>query len=194
MLIEIITSKECRSRAIIGNTSARASFGTFFVAACLVTAIPMPLAARQVSHCAEAARFLEQRGMRIVTEPDTIDDWRTAKRQPGCKVTASGLTQTSVATEAVRLYEAVRASGWTRTPEPRDAPGESSLRFRKRDSDCLFNVYEGLLLMTEAERKVSAATVPGRGVLRYGVFVMCMAALPAAPRRMRDLRNRDLNE
>jgi hypothetical protein len=143
----------------------------------------MPLLARQVSHCAEAAHFLEQRGMRILTEPDTIDDWRTARLQPGCRVTASGLTPAGVANEAIRFYEAVRASGWTRTPEPRDSPNEASLRFRRHDSDCLFHVYEDLLLMTEAERTVSAATVPGPGMSRYGVFVMCMAALPAAPRR-----------
>jgi tetratricopeptide (TPR) repeat protein len=146
--------------------------------------LPLSAAAHQISHCAEAARFLEEgRGMAIVTEPDTIDDWRTARRQPGCRVTASGLTEKSIADEAVHFYERVRSAGWTRTPDPRDAPGEASLRFRKNDSDCLFNVYQGLLLMTEAELKVSAAPVRSTGATRYGVLVMCIAAQPASPRR-----------
>jgi hypothetical protein len=154
------------------------------VLAIVCLALPVSLAARQVSHCVEAARFLEEdRRMVVVTEPDTIDDWRTGKRQPGCTVTAAGLVETDVATEAVRFYERLRQAGWTRTPEPRDSPGEASLRFRKQNSDCLFNVYEGTLLMTPAERKVIAATVPRAGRSRYGVFVMCMAALPPAPRR-----------
>src|SRR5687767_12553296 len=83
------------------------------------------LAAGQVPHCSEAARFLgETRGMSIVTEPDTIDDWRTGKKQAGCRVTAAGRTQASIAEEAVRFYEHVRRAGWTRTPDPRDSPGE----------------------------------------------------------------------
>jgi len=160
-----------------------ARFVTASVAAVCLAVTPALLAARQVSHCEEAARFLEKdMGLVVVTEPDTLDDWRTGKRQPGCRVTASGLTETRVAVEAIRFYEQVRQAGWTRTPDPRDSPNEASLRFRKGGSDCLFNVYEGVLLMTEAERKVSAATVPTPGRVRYGVFVMCMAALPAAPR------------
>jgi hypothetical protein len=156
----------------------------FLAASSLAAALSLSAAARQVSHCAEAARFLEEdRGMAIVTEPDTIDDWRTAKRQPGCRVTASGLTANSIAVEAVHFYERVRQAGWMRTPDPRDAPGESSLRFRRNDSDCLFNVYSGLLLLTEAELKVSMAPVRSTGTTRYGVLVLCMAALPAAPRR-----------
>jgi hypothetical protein len=155
----------------------------FVAAAWIMTSRPAPLAARQVSHCAAAEKFLrEEIGLAVVTEPDTIDDWRTGKRQPGCRVTASGLTAGRVADEAVRFYERVRQAGWSRTPDPRDSPTEASLRFRSDGSDCLFNVYEGVLLMTEAERKVSATTVPTPGRSRYGVFVMCMAALPASPR------------
>jgi hypothetical protein len=139
--------------------------------------------ASQVSHCSDAARFLgDDRKMVAITESDTLDDWRTGKRQSGCRVTAAGLTENPIAQEAVRFYEHVRRAGWTRTPDPRDSPGEASLRFRKRDSDCLFNVYESALLMTEAERKVSIATTPSTGVSRYYVFVFCMSAQPAAPR------------
>jgi hypothetical protein len=142
------------------------------------------LAAAQVSHCVEAARFLaEDRGMVIVTELDTINDWRTGKWQRGCRVTAAGLTETGIADEAVRFYDQVRRAGWTRTPDPRDSPGEASLRFRRDKTDCLFNVYESALLLTEAERKVSAATIPRIGTSRYHVFVFCMTAQPASPRR-----------
>ena len=146
---------------------------------------PLPsVAAGQVSHCLEAARFLgEDRGMVIITAPDTIDDWRTGKRQPGCRVTAAGLTQMPIAEEAVRFYEQVRRAGWTRTPDPRDSAGESSLRFRKGESDCLFNVYESALLGTEAERKVGIATRPRPGGSRYYVLVQCMSAQPATRRR-----------
>jgi hypothetical protein len=145
---------------------------------------PFPsVAAGQVSHCSDAAQFLgKERGMAIITEPDTIDDWRTDKRQPGCRVTSAGLTQNSLAVEAVRFYEHVRRDGWTRTPDPRDSPGEASLRFRKRERDCLFNLYGSALLVTEAERKVEIATNPRPGESRYYVFVQCMTAQPAKPR------------
>ena len=140
--------------------------------------------ASQVAHCADAARLMAgDRKMVVVTESDSLDDWRTGKWQRGCRVTAAGLTDGTVAQEAVRFYEHVRRAGWTRTPDPRDSPGEASLRFRKADSDCLFNVYENALLMTEAERTVGSAAVPGSGMSRYYVYVFCMRALPAAPRK-----------
>jgi hypothetical protein len=139
--------------------------------------------ASQVTHCSDAARLLSgERKMVAITETDSMDDWRTGKWQRGCRVTAAGLTEATVAQEAVRFYEHVRRAGWTRTPDPRDSPGEASLRFRKSDNDCLFNVYENALLMTEAERKVSDAATPGSGQSRYYVFVFCMRAQPAAPR------------
>jgi hypothetical protein len=151
--------------------------------ATVVLALCPSVTVGQVSHCTEAARFLgTERGMAIVTESDTIDDWRTDKRQPGCRVTSAGLTQNSLAEEAVRFYEHVRRDGWTRTPDPRDSPGESSLRFRKRERDCLFNVYGSALLGTDAERKVETATSPRPGESRYYVFVQCMPAQPAKPR------------
>jgi|SRR5687767_13809754 len=154
------------------------------LASALALAAVPSLAAGQVSHCSEAARFLrEDRRMSILTEPDTIDDWRTGKKQPGCRVTAAAITQASIAEEAVRFYEHVRRAGWSRTPDPRDSPGESSLRFRMRESDCLFNLYENALLGTQAERTVGVAAEPRPGTSRYYVFVQCMTALPAAPRR-----------
>jgi hypothetical protein len=136
----------------------------------------------QRSHCTEAERFLVATGLAARTDPDTLDDWRTAKRHPACRVTAAGLTTLSLADEAQRFYDRVRQDGWTRTPDPRDAPRESSLRFRKAGSDCLFNVYEGALLLTEAEREVSSARAPSAGERRYNIFVVCLPAMPAAVR------------
>ena len=139
---------------------------------------------QQLAHCTEAARFLaDTLGMAVQSDPDTIDDWRTAKRQPACRVTSAGLTTRSLAEEARRFYERVRQAGWSRTPDPHDAPREASLRFRNDGSDCLFNVYEGALLLTNAEREVSAARVPATGEQRYNVFVVCLPALPAAVRK-----------
>jgi hypothetical protein len=141
------------------------------------------LHAQQLRLCTEAERFLaDELRMAVKTEPDAIDDWRTGERQAGCRVTAAGLTRIGLASEAIRFYERVRAAGWSRTPDPRDSPAESSLRFRKGGSDCLFNLYEGLLLLTDAERQVAAARVPAVGESRYGVFVICLPALPARPR------------
>ena len=164
------------------NDSFLASRALLLASALTLAGFQSP-AAGQVSHCQDAAKFLgEERGMSIVTEPDTLDDWRTGKRQPSCRVTAAGLTQTTIAEEAVRFYEHVRRAGWTRTPDPRDSPGESSLRFRKREKDCLFNVYGSPLLGTAAEQKVIAATKPRPGESRYYVFAQCIPAQPAKPR------------
>ena len=135
---------------------------------------------QQVRLCAEAERFLSgELQMAVKTEPDTISDFRTGGKHAGCKVTAAGLTSIGLADEAVRFYERVRQAGWSRTPDPWDSPRESSLRFRKGGSDCLFNLYEGALLLTEAERQVIIARVPAAGQTRYGVFVMCVPVLPA---------------
>lgn len=144
---------------------------------------PVPTPAQEEHHCREAHRFLiEEAGMTAVTEADTIDDWRSRAMVPGCRVTASGVTTRTAAAEARSFYEAVRATGWTRTPDPMDAPNEASLRFRKDGSDCLFNFYSGGLLGTEAEATVENAVVPEPGEQRYNFLVLCMAAREAAER------------
>lgn len=135
----------------------------------------------QEARCADARRFLEDTvGMATITEPDTLDDWRTHTRLPACRVTAAGTTTRTIADEAAHFYETLRGAGWTRTPEPRDAPNEASLRFRRGDTDCLFNVYTGGLLGTDAELAVDARRVPQAGELRWNVLVLCTEALPAA--------------
>ncbi|MBL0938359.1 MAG: hypothetical protein IBJ03_05675 [Gemmatimonadaceae bacterium] len=141
--------------------------------------------AQPVNHplCVDADAFLRgDRQMKTVVEHDTVDDWRTRKKQVGCKVTAAGGTTRGVQPEAVFFYERVRATGWVRTPDPRDAPNEGSLRFRKGDADCLFNVYGPPMLMTDAEDTAGDQRVLKPGEVRYHVYAMCMKALPAAPR------------
>jgi hypothetical protein len=139
----------------------------------------------QPSHplCTAAATFLRtDRSMAAIVEPDTIDDWRTQKKVPGCKITAAGGTARGVQPEAVAFYERIRAVGWTRTPDPRDAPNEASLRFRQGNVDCLYNVYGPAMLMTEAEDKAGETRALQAGEERYHVYVMCLPAMPAAPR------------
>jgi len=144
---------------------------------------PERAGAQEELHCREAHRFMvEDVDMAAVTEPDTIDDWRTDQVVPGCRVTAAGLTPNTPGTEAQLFYDKVRAAGWTRTPDPQDAPNESSLRFRKDGSDCLFNFYVVGMLGTEAEGIVSDARVPDAQLDRYYVLAMCMPAMEAAPR------------
>lgn len=139
--------------------------------------------APDTSHCVAAADFLRDRQRLVVAvEPDTIDDWRTRRRHLGCRVTAAGASPLGVARAATGLYERLRAAGWTRTPDPMDAPNEASLRFRLDGADCLFNVYEVPRLYTEAEFRVNEAVTPAAGEVRYQVFVMCMPALAAATR------------
>ena len=145
---------------------------------------PRAVAAQTEAYCVEAQRFLvESRGMSAMTEAATIDDWRTGRRIAGCHVTAAAVTTRAPKEEAEQFFEAIRAAGWTRTPDPKDSPGEASLRFRKDRVDCLFSFYTRGMLGTEAERTVSLARVPGPVQQRYHFLVMCMPAidLPRAP-------------
>jgi hypothetical protein len=166
--------------------SCRHRFGfvhSLIAFALLTTFVDLRLQAQQVQLCTEVVRFLSQ-DMQFAarTDADTINDFRTGRKHFGCRVTAAGLTTIGLAGEATRFYERVRETGWSRTPDPWDAPNEASLRFRKNGSDCLFHVYEGALLLTEAERQVASARMPAGGQSRYGVFVMCVPVMPARPR------------
>lgn len=149
----------------------------------LLTVLPALGAAQDEALCSDAERFMvEDRGMLAVVEADTLNDWRTGLRVPGCRVTAAGLSTRALRDEAIHFYERIRAAGWVRTPDPRDAPGEASLRFRMDGNDCLFNIYEGMLLFTEAEIKVSSDLTEGPGEGRYNLYVFCMPAMDAKPR------------
>ncbi len=135
------------------------------------------------SDCLAAARFLRgEQQMVAVIDRDTIDDWRTQTKVVGCRITAAGATTLTMQQAAVRMYERVRAAGWTRTPDPRDAPTEASLRFRWEQSDCLFNFTPQALLGTRSEGRVNGALVLKDGESRYQVLVLCMPAMPAKPR------------
>lgn len=133
------------------------------------------------ARCTGAAAFLRDvQRMEVEVTLDTLDDWRTRRRLPACHVTAAGGTTLGVQGEATRLYERLPAHGWTRTPDPRDAPREASLRFRKDGADCLFNVNREAMLFTDAETAVLERLRVVPGAVRYHVFVMCVEALPAA--------------
>lgn len=149
----------------------------------LLFVLSAPAAAIDSTHCTAAARFLRaNRRMMAEISADTINDWRTGKRIASCRITAAGGTELTVGKEAARLYERIRAAGWTRTPDPRDAPNEASLRYRWEQSDCLFNVNAEAMLFTDAETRVNEALVLTPGHTRYQVFVMCLPAMPAKPR------------
>lgn len=148
----------------------------------VTAALPGPATA-QVELCVEAERFVRDLGMEALTEPDTIDDWRTGLVTPGCRVTAAGATAESTGIVARGFFQALADSEWHRTPDPRDSPNEASLRYRRFDADCLFSYYDGSLsLGTEAEFAVMDAVDlrPGEGL--YHLLVRCVPAAPAAPR------------
>ena len=149
----------------------------------LVASLLASPAAADTSHCIAAAKFLRTTvHMQAVVDPDTLDDWRTGKKTPGCRVTAVGATDIGVNKEAVRFYERVRAAGWTRTPDPIDMPNEGALRFRWKTADCLFHVNREPLLNTTPEAKVNNALKLGPGETSYQMFVVCVPAAPAKPR------------
>ena len=137
---------------------------------------------RQVQRCEPVQQFLtEDFGMVAETERDTVDEWRTQKMLAGCRVTAAGGTQLGMADTAGLLYDRLFAAGWTRTPDPRDAPNESALRLRLDDTDCFFSVFSRIVLGSAAEMRVNRALVPGAGEARYNVLVQCVPAMAAAP-------------
>lgn len=147
-----------------------------------------PAAVQHVAQplCTAADRFLrEHQKFVTVVEPDTMDDWRTKQRLVGCKITAANGTTRTVQQEAVAFYEAVRAAGWVRTPDPRDAPTEASLRFRWEQADCLFNVFGTAMLNTDAETTVNEKRPLADNERRWHVYATCLPALPAAPRDTR---------
>lgn len=159
------------------QTLARFAAGAVLASALLA---PVPAPAQETGHCVEAQRHLEEvADMAAITDPDTIDDWRTGRMVPGCRVTAAGVTSLPERDLVVRFYDELRAAGWERTPDPADAPNEASLRFRKDGSDCLFNYYTDGMLFTDSEEEVDNAVIPVPGQQRYNFLVLCMPAMPA---------------
>ncbi len=139
--------------------------------------------AQDLRRCEAVQQFLtEDFAMVAETERDTMDDWRTQKMLPGCRVTAAGGTQLGMSDTATLLYEQLLAVGWTRTPDPRDAPNESALRLRLDDTDCFFSVYDRYVVLgTAAEMRVNQALIRSSDEARYNVLVQCIQAMEAAP-------------
>lgn len=136
------------------------------------------------ARCDGAVMFLRDvQRMEVEVTLDSLADWRTRRTLPACHVTAAGGTSGTVQSEATAFYERLPASGWSRTPDPRDSPREASLRFRKDGADCLFNINREALLFTDAETAVLERLKLAPGAVRYHVFVMCVEALPAATDR-----------
>jgi hypothetical protein len=122
-------------------------------------------------------------GMAVEAEPETMDDARTARTLPGCRITAAGGTGVDMVATAELLYDQLGAIGWTHTPDPRDVPSKHILRLRRDGSDCLFGVYtliEGSAA-TAAQRRVNQAFKPVAQDERYNVIATCVPALETSP-------------
>ena len=139
--------------------------------------------AQDVKRCEALHRFFtETMEMEAEASPDTVDDWRTQKVLPGCRVTAAGSALRSVPGEENQVfYYNLLAAGWTRTPDPRDRPHEAAIRFRLDGTDCFFTPYQGIRIGTEAEMRVNTAFKTRPGEQRYNFLAQCVEALPAAP-------------
>jgi hypothetical protein len=125
----------------------------------------------------------ETLAMSAEISPDTIDDWRTHKVLPGCRVTAVGSIHREVPGEENEVfYRTLLGEGWTRTPDPWDRPNEAALYLRFQGADCFFTPYQGIRLATEAEFRVNNAFVTRPGEDRFSFMAQCVEAMPAAPR------------
>ena len=138
--------------------------------------------AQDVERCEALNRFLvETMEMEAETSPDTVDDWRTHRLLPGCRVTAAGSALREVPGEENEVfYLSLLAAGWTRTPDPHDRPHEAAVRLRFDGTDCFFTPYQGIRLGTEAEMRVNTAFKTRPGEDRYNFLAQCVEALPAA--------------
>jgi hypothetical protein len=138
-------------------------------------------AAPDLGRCQYAERYLtEQFGMITETGPDTLDDWRTDRLLPACRVTAAGSTSLEMRDVAEGLYAGLFATGWTRSPDPQDAPNESSFRLRQADTECLFSFYSNIVIGTPAEIRVSTALIISPGEKRFNVLAQCTPPMESA--------------
>ena len=137
--------------------------------------------AQNLERCEPAERYVIDRlGMVAETGPDTLDDWRTDQVLYGCRVTAAGATSLELRDVAEGFYAGLFAEGWQRTPDPQDAPAESSLRFRRGETDCLFSLYDNIVIGTPTELRVSNALVIAPGEKRYNLLAQCFRAMESA--------------
>lgn len=147
----------------------------------VASCVHQPTGAAPTTYCIAAESHLSTvEDMATVVEPDTIEDWRTDQTVLGCRVTAAGVTTMSLRGRARTFFDTLRESGWTRTPDPQDAPGESSLRLRHEGVDCLFSFYSDGLLGTDAEFEVDDLRVPTGNQQRFNFLVQCQPAAESA--------------
>lgn len=152
--------------------------------ACGVNAAPGgdPQMTGVASYCVGASDYLSARlESAAVVDPDTIQDWRTGQTFHGCRVYAAAATSSSMNVTAQQFYEALLASGWSRTPDARDMPNEAAIRLRKDGMDCLYHVYNGPLLNTPSEQSVIQSVNLSAGDQLYNILAQCMPAMDAAP-------------
>ena len=136
---------------------------------------------QSLERCEPAERYVINRlGMIAETGPDTLDDWRTDRVLYGCRVTAAGATSLELRDVAEGFYAGLFAEGWQRTPDPQDAPAESSLRLRQGETDCLFSLYDNIVIGTPAELRVSNALAIAPGEKRYNLLAQCFRAMDSA--------------
>lgn len=137
--------------------------------------------AQDLGRCEAAERYLSGTlGMIAEIGPDTLDDWRTDRMVPACRVTAAGSTPLEMEDVAENLYAGLFATGWERTPDPQDAPAESSYRLRQGETDCLFSFYHNIALGTPEEFRVTSALVIPPGEKRFNVIAQCVPAMEAS--------------
>lgn len=146
--------------------------------------ITRPVGPEDLRRCEPLHRVMtETLTMSAETSPDTVDDWRTRRVLPGCRVTAVGSMRREVPGEENQVfYYTLMGEGWARTPEPYDRANEAAIRLRYEQTDCFFTPYQGIRLATEAEFRVNNAFVTRPGEERYSFMAQCVEALPAAPR------------
>jgi len=105
-----------------------------------------------------------------VYSPGPLDDHNPLRQTP-----------TLVTDEGEALYARLLTVGWKRTPDPRNATNGPALRFRLDETECLFSVYSGMMVGTQAEMRVSAAFKVRPGEERYNLLVQCVSATQAVP-------------
>lgn len=173
-----------RARAAAGVLIGLGARFRFSLLAVLLAGAVLPArTAGQAPPCDPLRRDLvDDFGMAVEAEPASINDARTGRMLAGCRITAAGGTSSTPAQTADLLYDQMTASGWARTPDPRDVPTQHILRLRRDGVDCLFGVYTSIApesIVSDAQRRVNRAFVPTGQDELFNVIATCVPALEA---------------